>query len=117
MLELREVRCLVWTAGAGELGEQRRDAASKLQGGFPRAPGVKIRASPQDQRLADLNLLVAAEDPSDPLLRSQRLGAARSRVLGVGTSIAWLHCPDASASPRPYPSLTASARSAETSGT
>ena len=65
--------------GAGQLDQQRLEADPQLQGGLAGAAGVEVGAGSQQQRLAGVDLLSAAEHGGDPLLRAQLLLAPRRR--------------------------------------
>ena len=60
----------------GELGEQRLDADPQLQGRLAVAAGVEVGAGAEQQRLAGVEALAAAQDGGDPFLRAQLLLAA-----------------------------------------
>ena len=81
-------------AGVGErarqLDQQRLEADPQLQRRLAVAAGVEVGAGAQQQRLAGVDPLAAAEHRGDPLLRPQLLvragGAARRRRPRTSTS-------------------------------
>ena len=91
--------------GALELDEQRLEADPQLQRRLAHAPGVEVGAGAQQQGLAGVDPLAAAEHRRDPLLRAQllaRAGAgARRRRRGRRPRAAALKRPSATSSPLP----------------
>ena len=61
--------------GAGKLDEERLEADPQLQGRLAGPAGVEVGPRAQQQRLAGVDPLAAAEHGGDPLLRPQLLGA------------------------------------------
>ena len=58
-----------------ELDQQRLEPDPQLQRRLAMAAGVEVGAGAQQQRLAGVDPLAAAEHRGDPLLRPQLLGA------------------------------------------
>ena len=70
------------------LGQQRLQPDPELQRRLARPLAVEVGAGAQQQRLAGVGGLAAAEHGGDPLLRAQRLGAAARAGRRAGRSIA-----------------------------
>ena len=89
---------------AAQLGEQRFDADPQLQRRLAVAAGVEVGAGAQQQRLAGVEPLAAAEHRGDPLLRAQLLLApppGEPPPAAESTSRASLKRPSATCSPLP----------------
>ena len=66
--------------GAAQLDEERLEADPQLQRRLAGAAGVEVGAGAQQQRLAGVDPLAAAEHRRDPLLRPQLLLALAPRA-------------------------------------
>ncbi len=72
--------------GACELDQERLEADPQLQGGLAVAAGVEVGAGAQQQRLAGVDLLAAAEDRRDPFL-GRSSSSRRRRLRGAGADV------------------------------
>ena len=70
-----------------ELDQQRLEADPQLQRRLAVAAGVEVGAGAQQQRLAGVDLLAAAEHGGDPLLRAQLLLAAPAARAAGGADV------------------------------